>query len=119
MVCFSGSGGEHFHHARLAELKPSTTYWFVIESDGHVIKRTVPIRNEKKDSTGVVYVGEGGLGVPQRKPDLSRWYLRSPGMATRGHHVMNIRFTPEKIDYKVVLLDRSIADQSIFRPRKK
>ena len=32
----------------------------VVESDGHVIKRTVPIRNEKKDSTGVVYVGEGG-----------------------------------------------------------
>ena len=91
----------------------------VVESDGHVIKRTVPIRNEKKDSTGVVYVGEGGLGVPQRKPDLSRWYLRSPGMATRGHHVMNIRFTPEKIDYKVVLLDRSLADQAIFRPREK
>jgi hypothetical protein len=61
---FSGSGGEHFHHARLAELKPSTTYWFVIESDGHVINRTVPIRNEKKDSTGVVSVGEGDLGVP-------------------------------------------------------
>ena len=91
----------------------------VVESDGHVIKRTVPIRNEKKDSTGVVYVGEGGLGVPQRKPDRSRWYLRSPGMATRGHHVMNIRFTPEKIGYKVVLLDRSIADKAIFRPRKK
>jgi len=91
----------------------------VVESDGHVIKRTVPIRNEKKDSTGVVYVGEGGLGVPQRKPDLSRWYLRSPGLATRGHHVMNIRFTPEKIGYKVVLLDRSIADKAIFRPRKK
>ncbi|MBT5909901.1 MAG: metallophosphoesterase family protein, partial [Opitutae bacterium] len=33
---FSGSGGEHFHHARLAELKPSTTYWFVIESDGNL-----------------------------------------------------------------------------------
>jgi len=91
----------------------------VVESDGHVIKRTVPIRNEKKDSTGVVYVGEGGLGVPQRKPDRSHWYLRSPGMATRGHHVMKIRFTPEKIDYKVVLLDRSIADKAIFRPRKK
>ena len=91
----------------------------VVESDGHVIKRTVPIRNEKKDSTGVVYVGEGGLGVPQRKPDLSRWYLRAPGMATRGHHVMDIRFSPEKIDYKVVLLDQSIADQAIFRPRKK
>ena len=91
----------------------------VVESDGHVIKRTVPIRNEKEDSTGVVYVGEGGLGVSQRKPDAGRWYLRSPGMVARGHHVMNIRFTPEKIDYKVVLLDRSIADRSIFRPRKK
>ena len=40
----------------------------VCEADGHNIKRTVPIRNGKRDPTGVVYIGEGGLGVPQRQP---------------------------------------------------
>jgi len=38
------------------------------EADGHTIKRTPPIRNEKLDPTGVVYIGEGGLGVGQRTP---------------------------------------------------
>ena len=39
-------------------------------------KRTVPIRDGKKDPTGIVYVGEGGLGVGQRKPDGNRWYIK-------------------------------------------
>ncbi len=91
----------------------------VVESDGHVIKRTVPIRNKKQAATGVVYVGEGGLGVSQRKPDSGRWYLRPPGMTGRGHHVMRVRFSPKQMDYEVILLDRSIADRATFRPRDK
>ena len=31
---YSGADGEHYHHARLTGLKPSTTYRFVITSDG-------------------------------------------------------------------------------------
>lgn len=89
----------------------------VVESDGHVIKRTVPIRNEKKDSTGIVYVGEGGLGVPQRSPKTDRWYLQKPGMAGADHHVMRITFSKESMDYEVVLLDHSEADSMTFLPR--
>ena len=89
----------------------------VVESDGHVIKRTVPIRNEKKDPTGIVYVGEGGLGVPQRKPKSDRWYLQEPGMAGAGHHVMKIAFGKTKMDYEVILLDRKRADEHQFSPR--
>ncbi len=58
-----------------------------LESDGHSLKRTVPIRNEKPAADGVVYVGEGGLGVPQRTPDSTRWFLQSPGMTASAHHV--------------------------------
>ncbi len=90
-----------------------------VESDGHVLKRTVPIRNGKADETGVPYVGEGGLGVGQRRPDAGRWYLRPPGMTGRGHHVMRIRFTPEKMDYEAIFLDRSVPDRRTFRPRRK
>jgi acid phosphatase type 7 len=88
-----------------------------VESDGHVIKRTVPIRNEKKDSTGVVYVGEGGLGVSQRRPDRNRWYLKAPGMTGVGHHVMRVSFGKKQLDYEVILLDRKVADRTQLRPR--
>jgi acid phosphatase type 7 len=88
-----------------------------VESDGHVIKRTVPIRDDKQVAGGIVYVGEGGLGVPQRKPKSDRWYLQKPGMAGVGHHVMRVTFGKTKMDYEVVLLDRKRADKHQFLPR--
>ena len=89
----------------------------VVESDGHVIKRTVPIRNEKQDPTGIVYVGEGGLGVSQRRPHRDRWYLKAPGMAGAGHHVMRVSFGKKQLDYEAILLDRKVADRTQLRPR--
>jgi hypothetical protein len=89
----------------------------VVESDGHVIKRTVPIRDDKQVEGGIVYVGEGGLGVPQRKPKSDRWYLQKPGMSGVGHHVMRVTFGKAKMDYEVLLLDRKIKDRTRFLPR--
>ena len=89
----------------------------VVESDGHVIKRTVPIRDDKKVEGGIVYVGEGGLGVPQRRPKSDRWYLQKPGMSGVGHHVMRVTFGKKKMDYEVILLDRKQADKHQFLPR--
>ena len=82
-----------------------------------MIKRTVPIRNEKKDPTGIVYVGEGGLGVPQRKPKSDRWYLQQPGMTGAGHHVMRVEFSKTKMDYEVILLDGKQGDNYEFSVR--
>lgn len=56
------------------------------ESDGHVFKRTPPIRDGKRDESGIVYVGEGGLGVPQRKPRQDDWWL-AEGVTAAQHHV--------------------------------
>lgn len=83
----------------------------VCESDGHAIKRTVPIRNGQRDETGVVYVGEGGMGVPQRTPKLDRWYLEEPGFADAGHHVFRIGISDDQLTCECVLLDGSIRDQ--------
>jgi len=47
------------------------------EADGHDIKRTVPIRNGRQDASGVVYIGEGGLGVGQRTADSENGSLVS------------------------------------------
>tara|TARA_R110002049_G_scaffold4601_5_gene32380 strand:+ start:533352 stop:534572 length:1221 start_codon:yes stop_codon:yes gene_type:complete len=83
----------------------------VCEADGHNIKRTVPIRQNKPNETGIVYIGEGGLGVPQRTPKLDRWYLQSPGMADQGHHVFVLTFKEDKLEGKCVLLGGKIRDE--------
>ncbi len=89
----------------------------VLESDGHVLKRTVPIRNGQQDPTGVVYVGEGGLGVPQREPN-DEWYLQAPGMAASAHHVQRFSFSPEALVYEAIGIDGTVADTYTFQPRR-
>ncbi len=89
----------------------------VCESDGHVLKRTVPIRNGKQDPTGIVYVGEGGLGVSQRTP-VSQWYLKAPGMAKSAHHVQVFSFTPEKLVYEARGINGNTEDTYSFQPRR-
>jgi len=86
----------------------------VLESDGHVVKRTVPIRDGKHDPTGVTYIGEGGLGVPQRTPDAERWYLQPPGMTTSGHHVTLLDIGTEGLSMRTV---GPALPQSRFQPR--
>ena len=84
----------------------------VCEGDGHVIKRTPPIRDNRIDPTGVVYIGEGGLGVGQRTPKEGRWYLQEPqAKFGRGHHVQVLTFDREKLTYRVVLMGGEVFDQ--------
>ncbi|QDT03792.1 PhoD-like phosphatase [Rubripirellula lacrimiformis] len=83
----------------------------VCEADGHNIKRTVPIRGGVQDETGVVYIGEGGLGVPQRTPKPDRWFLQSPGMADQGNHVFVLKFTNETLQGTCLLEGGTVRDQ--------
>lgn len=87
------------------------------ESDGHCIKRTVPIRNGKEDPTGVVYIGEGGLGVGQYRPKPERWYLQG-GYVSRGHHVMLLDVTSQSMKISTILLNGKVVDQTELKPRK-
>ncbi|SMF28446.1 purple acid phosphatase family protein [Pseudobacteriovorax antillogorgiicola] len=100
-----------------AEKSPgSTTSWIpifeqnqvdlVFESDGHVLKQTCPIFNNAcNPERGIVYVGEGGLGVAQRGASQSgQWYFEG-GYAIGQHHIQSLSFqmnsaTPQ-IEYKV------------------
>jgi len=90
----------------------------VCEADGHNIKPTEPIRNNNVDETGVVYIGEGGLGVPQRTPKNERWYLQSPGMSDQGNHVFVLTFTEEALNGKCVLDNGTVRD-TFSRPVRK
>ncbi|MCG8584526.1 MAG: metallophosphoesterase, partial [Pirellulales bacterium] len=90
----------------------------VCEADGHNLKRTVPIRGGKQSADGIVYIGEGGLGVGQRTPKADRWFLQKPGMATKGHHVHVLTFNPDRLDVKAIGMDGSTLDQYTREPRK-
>jgi len=66
-----------------------------LESHDHALKRTVPILNNEMHPEGIVYIGDGGAGVPQRTPDPTRWYLREPGMVMSEHHVHLLEFNQD------------------------
>jgi hypothetical protein len=89
----------------------------VFENDGHVLKRTVPILDDAQHPDGVVYVGEGGLGVKQRVPDMSRWYLQSPGMAASAHHVQKVTVDATSFTYEALLEDGTVTDTWTRTPR--
>lgn len=91
----------------------------VCESDGHVLKRTVPILEGERDPDGIVYVGEGGLGVPQRTPRSNRWYLEEPGVTTSRHHFQVLEFGPHSLDYRAIAVDTGeVLDQKSFEPAR-
>lgn len=90
----------------------------VCEADGHNIKRTLPIRGNVMDPTGVVYIGEGGLGVAQRTPKVDRWYLQPPGMSDSASHVFVLTFEASHLKGKCIRLDQTLADEFNLRPRK-
>lgn len=90
----------------------------VCEADGHAIKRTVPIRDGKQDPTGVVYIGEGGLGVGQRTPRKDHWYLQSPGKVGKGHHVQLLSVSPERLEYRAILLGGKVFDEHVLEARE-
>lgn len=87
----------------------------IFESDGHALKRTVPIRNEQEDPTGVVYVGEGGLGVEQRTPESDRWYL---DFAASQHHVQVLTVERTRLSYAAVAPDLTVVDAATFDSRR-
>ena len=88
-----------------------------LEADGHCIKRTIPIKGNKADPTGTVYVGEGGLGVGQRKPKADHWYLKG-GVVGSEHHVMVLDFSEKALRIRTVLLNGKLYDDHTLKVRK-
>ncbi len=88
-----------------------------LESDGHLLKRTMPIRNYQPSPDGVVYIGEGGLGVTQRVPIPDLWFVEAPGVAMTAHHVWMLSISPEHLKMEAVGIDGSIVDAHTIFPR--
>lgn len=89
-----------------------------LESDGHILKRTVPIRKNKYDESGIIYIGEGGLGVPQRVADSTRWFIQPPGFAMSAHNVHKLSFYQDSISVKAFGMDGEVLDKFMIKPRK-
>ncbi len=90
-----------------------------LESDGHCIKRTVPIRGDSEAADGVVYLGEGGYGAPQRDPKPDRWYLQGENaFASKGDHIMMLEITPDAINYSTILDTGEVVDSASFKPHR-
>ncbi len=90
----------------------------VMEADHHSLKRTVPVYQDKENAAkGIVYIGDGGLGVPQRDPDTSRWYLQAPGVSGNGHHVHLLEISDEKIRGSAIGPGRQVLDEFEIRRR--
>ncbi|MCC6546055.1 metallophosphoesterase family protein [Candidatus Sumerlaeota bacterium] len=88
------------------------------ESHDHALKRTVPIRASAVDEkSGIVYFGDGGLGVPQRKPDTTRWWLQPPGIAQAAHHVHTLKFTKESLRVQAIGMNGEVLDDYTAKPR--
>ncbi len=90
-----------------------------VESDGHVLKRTVPIKNGKEAPDGVVYIGEGGLGVKQRSPHTGRWYLQSPGNTESRYHVWRLHFERNRAELTAIGEDGEVADRYELLPHRR
>jgi acid phosphatase type 7 len=88
-----------------------------LESDGHILKRTVPIRNNRYDESGIIYIGEGGLGVPQRVADSTRWFIQPPGFAMSAHNVHKLSIFKDSISVKAIGMEGQILDKFVIRPR--
>jgi acid phosphatase type 7 len=89
------------------------------ENHDHTFKRTKPLRNNKVDPEGVVYIGDGAWGVTTRRDDdaHNRWYLEK---VTDDNHFWEIILYPESrvvqaFDTKGGLLD--FFEQTINEPR--
>ena len=91
----------------------------VFESDGHTLKKTVPIWHKRRDPVkGIVYVGEGGLGVRQRKPKhKDKWYFQAPGFATSKHHIQLLKVESNKMDFEIYDIDYELYNRVEFLPK--
>lgn len=88
------------------------------ESDHHTLKRTLPIRNGESDlENGITYIGDGGLGVPQRTPNTDLWWLQEPGFATSAHHVQMIEFGKEEMRVRTFGVDSEVLDDFTVKPK--
>ncbi|MEC3879183.1 metallophosphoesterase family protein [Parapedobacter sp. 10938] len=80
----------------------------------HSMKRTVPILAVKANPEGIVYIGDGGLGVRPREVDPSRWYLKPPGIAKSVHNVHMVEYGAKQITIEAFGIEGETLDYFVI-----
>lgn len=78
------------------------------ENHNHAYKRTYPIRAEKVDPTGVVYIGDGAWSVPPRRERDDRWYLEERKFV---QHVAILTLSKEDVKVKIINIEGQQIDE--------
>lgn len=91
------------------------------ESHDHALKRTIPIRDGKHDpENGIIYIGDGGLGVPQRQPDPSRWWFQGGDAVTKSaHHVHLFEFGKQEFRARAFGMEGDVLDDFTIRSKRR
>lgn len=84
------------------------------EHHDHLYKRTHPIRNNRIDPNGVVYMGDGAWGVWTRDPHPvdETWYL---AQAENTLHVIMVDLYPDRQELYVLNPDGERIDETVIR----
>jgi hypothetical protein len=79
------------------------------EHHDHVFKRTKPLRNDKVDPKGILYLGDGCFGQKPRTVDgKPRWYIeRAEGRA----HFWLVEVGPDTIHYSAIGVEGGVFDE--------
>jgi acid phosphatase type 7 len=82
------------------------------EAHDHALKRTHPIfDNQIDEERGIVYIGDGGGGVPLRQPDATRWYLK---VAERHFHTHLLRLSKDRMHVQAIDINNEVVDDFVL-----
>ncbi|TVR64698.1 MAG: metallophosphoesterase family protein [Gemmatimonadales bacterium] len=84
---------------------------FVAVGHDHSLKRTAPILANRVDPRGIVYVGDGGLGVRPREVATDRWYINEGGMSQSVDNVHLIEFESDRMRYRAFGMEGDLLDE--------
>jgi acid phosphatase type 7 len=103
--------------------KQIRTYWCPLfdkhnlqaafENHNHAFKRTFPIKNNKMDNAGVIYLGDGCWGAAPRRTN-SEWYLAK---REQKNNVYMIEISKESAKIEAVGLQGEEIDSLTFKSR--
>jgi acid phosphatase type 7 len=80
----------------------------------HALKRTVPILDGRADPRGIVYIGDGGLGVRPREVATDRWYINGGGMSRSVHNVHLVEFGTEALHVRAFGMGGEVLDELLI-----
>lgn len=86
------------------------------ENHDHAYKRTVPIRREREDPDGIVFIGDGAWGVGERvvREAADTWYLEK---SQSIRHLILLTIQDDSQDLKMISREGDLIDHYIPRRR--